>query len=133
MKAVVATFNQEKALVGAFSVIMNLRVDLRLKLFLLHVLRPPPPDGGAASAPPSRLSARGAGGGGRPRGGGGEEGGQEAVQGHPAPGLPGARWVPRRRLRGDGDCVAASGVPRPGHACRRNITSNPLWKFALKL
>ena len=28
MKAVVATFNQEKALVGAFSVITNLRVDL---------------------------------------------------------------------------------------------------------
>ena len=32
MKAVVAAFNQEKALEGAFSVIMNLRVDLRLKL-----------------------------------------------------------------------------------------------------
>ena len=28
MKAVVAAFNQEKALVGAFSVIMNLRVVL---------------------------------------------------------------------------------------------------------
>ena len=28
MKVVVATFNQEKALVGAFSVIMNLRKDL---------------------------------------------------------------------------------------------------------
>ena len=28
MKAVVATFNQEKALVGAFSVITNLRMDL---------------------------------------------------------------------------------------------------------
>ena len=28
MKAVVAAFNQEKALVGAFSVIMNLRMDL---------------------------------------------------------------------------------------------------------
>ena len=28
MKAVVAAFNQEKALVGAFSVIMNLRLDL---------------------------------------------------------------------------------------------------------
>ena len=27
MKAVVAAFNQEKALVGAFSVIMNLRMD----------------------------------------------------------------------------------------------------------
>ena len=29
MQVVVATFNQEKALVGAFSVITNLRVDLR--------------------------------------------------------------------------------------------------------
>ena len=28
LKAVVAAFNQEKALVGAFSVITNLRVDL---------------------------------------------------------------------------------------------------------
>ena len=28
MKAVVAAFNQEKALVGAFSVIMNLRMEL---------------------------------------------------------------------------------------------------------
>ena len=28
VKAVVVAFNQEKALVGAFSVIMNLRVDL---------------------------------------------------------------------------------------------------------
>ena len=28
MKAVVAAFNQEKVLVGAFSVIMNLRMDL---------------------------------------------------------------------------------------------------------
>ena len=28
MKAVVATFNQEKALVGAFSVITNLQMDL---------------------------------------------------------------------------------------------------------
>ena len=32
MKAVVAAFNQEKALVGAFSVITNLRMDLRFKL-----------------------------------------------------------------------------------------------------
>ena len=30
VKAVVAAFNQEKALVGAFSVIMNLRMDLSL-------------------------------------------------------------------------------------------------------
>ena len=31
VKALVGTFNQEKALVGAFSVITNLRMDLRLK------------------------------------------------------------------------------------------------------
>ena len=33
VKAVVAAFNQEKALVGAFSVITNLCVDLRFKLY----------------------------------------------------------------------------------------------------
>ena len=33
MKALVGTFNQEKALVGAFSVITNLRMDLRFKLY----------------------------------------------------------------------------------------------------
>ena len=33
MKVVVAAFNQDKALVGAFSVITNLCVDLRRKLF----------------------------------------------------------------------------------------------------
>ena len=33
MKALVGTFNQEKAIVGAFSVITNLRVDLRSKLY----------------------------------------------------------------------------------------------------
>ena len=32
-KAVVAAFNQDKALVGAFSVITNLRMDLRFKLY----------------------------------------------------------------------------------------------------
>ena len=32
VKALVGTFNQEKALVGAFFVITNLRVDQRLKL-----------------------------------------------------------------------------------------------------
>ena len=32
VKAVVATFNQEKVLEGAFSVLANLRVDLRFKL-----------------------------------------------------------------------------------------------------
>ena len=35
MKAVVAAFNQEKALVGTFSVITNLRMDLRFKLYYL--------------------------------------------------------------------------------------------------
>ena len=34
MKAVVAAFNQEKALVGAFSVITNFCVDLHFKLYL---------------------------------------------------------------------------------------------------
>ena len=33
MKAVVTAFNQEKALVGAFSVITNLRMDIRFKLY----------------------------------------------------------------------------------------------------
>ena len=33
MKVVVATFNQEKALVGAFSVITNLWMDPRCKLY----------------------------------------------------------------------------------------------------
>ena len=32
VKAVVASFNKEKALIGAFSVITNLRMDLRLQL-----------------------------------------------------------------------------------------------------
>ena len=35
MKAVVAAFNQEKALVGAFSVITNLRMDIFEALVLL--------------------------------------------------------------------------------------------------
>ena len=38
MKAVVAAFNQEKALVGAFFVITNLRMDLRFKLYSLHII-----------------------------------------------------------------------------------------------
>ena len=37
MYAVVVAFNQEKALVGAFSVITNLRVDIRLKLYRVVV------------------------------------------------------------------------------------------------
>ena len=36
MKAVVAAFNQEKALVGAFSVIMNLRMELFEALVVLY-------------------------------------------------------------------------------------------------
>ena len=41
MKALVGAFNQEKALVGAFSVITNLRMDLRFKLYVLHLYWPP--------------------------------------------------------------------------------------------
>ena len=36
MKAVVAAFNQEKALLGAFSVITNLRMTLFEALFFTH-------------------------------------------------------------------------------------------------
>ena len=36
MKAVVAAFNQEKALVGAFSVITNLRTELFQALVDIH-------------------------------------------------------------------------------------------------
>ena len=36
MKVVVATFNQEKALVGAFSVITNLRMELFQALLCTH-------------------------------------------------------------------------------------------------
>ena len=42
MNAVVAAFNKEAALVGAFSVITNLCVDLRLKLYSLDLHLPPP-------------------------------------------------------------------------------------------
>ena len=41
MKAVVAAFNQEKALVGAFSVITNLRMDLFEALVNKVVLETP--------------------------------------------------------------------------------------------
>ena len=40
MKAVVAAFNQEKALVGAFSVITNLRMDLFEALILIVLSAP---------------------------------------------------------------------------------------------
>ena len=47
VKVVVSVFNQEKALVGAFSVITNLRMDLRLNLYstltCLETLPPAPP------------------------------------------------------------------------------------------
>ena len=39
MKAVVAAFNQEKALVGAFSVITNLRMELFQALVTGNILR----------------------------------------------------------------------------------------------
>ena len=39
VKALVCDFNQEKALFGAFSVIMNLRMDLRFKLYRDHDVR----------------------------------------------------------------------------------------------
>ena len=38
MKAVVAAFNQEKALIGAFSVITNLRMDLFEALVMSSVI-----------------------------------------------------------------------------------------------
>ena len=38
MKAVVAAFNQEKALVGAFSVITNLQMDLLEALMLILIV-----------------------------------------------------------------------------------------------
>ena len=41
MKLIVAPFNQEKALVGSFSVITNLCVDLRFQLYCtLHTALP---------------------------------------------------------------------------------------------
>ena len=39
MKAVVATFNQEEALVGAFSVITNLRMELFHALTITHTVQ----------------------------------------------------------------------------------------------
>ena len=41
MKEVVAAFNQEKALVGAFSVITNLRMELFQALLEFHFIFPP--------------------------------------------------------------------------------------------
>ena len=45
MKALVGAFNQEKALVGAFSVITNLRMELFQALLLVHPAQPPGPGG----------------------------------------------------------------------------------------
>ena len=52
MKAVVAAFNQEKALVGAFSVITNLRMELFQALRVLVASMLPP-----VAAPPAWLSS----------------------------------------------------------------------------
>ena len=46
VKAVVAAFNQEKALVGAFSVITNLRMELFQAILPFHVMSP---DSGSCS------------------------------------------------------------------------------------
>ena len=48
MKAVVAAFNQEKALVGAFSVITNLRMDFFQALDNTYALLSSGPGQGAA-------------------------------------------------------------------------------------
>ena len=57
MKAVVAAFNQEEALVGAFSVIMNLRMQLFEALVASQhdVSRPPPPTRDRGSIIPLQL------------------------------------------------------------------------------
>ena len=56
MKAVVAAFNQEKALVGAFSVITNLRMDL---FETLVQVREPGQHGGARAAGRAAADRRG--------------------------------------------------------------------------
>ena len=61
MKAVVAAFNQEKALVGAFSVITNLRNVIRMQLFealiIIHCLNGQDLAGCGGQALPPRLEA----------------------------------------------------------------------------
>ena len=52
MKAVVAAFNQEKALVGAFSVITNLRMQLFEALMSGAYSKPMPWSGGGSTKPP---------------------------------------------------------------------------------
>ena len=54
MKAVVAAFNQEKALVGAFSVITNVRMELFQALMNTIVILPP----AAAAATDTRPLAK---------------------------------------------------------------------------
>ena len=61
MKAVVAAFNQEKALVGAFSVITNLRIELFEALLLMpphHTLSSVKVPAPAGSAPVVASAAR---------------------------------------------------------------------------
>ena len=54
MKAVVAAFNQEKALVGAFSVITNLQLDL----FEALVVRPRSSGGGGSAADQNNVKVK---------------------------------------------------------------------------
>ena len=96
MKAVVAAFNQEKALVGAFSVLTNLRMELFQALALTALLPPTPPDcrGRAASVRGDPAPA-----GGRGRDGGRGWGGP-AGEVHPQqPRQGGAGAQPGRGLR----------------------------------
>ena len=55
MKAVVVAFNQEKALVGAFSVITNFRMEL---FQALVVLRGPVPEWLQRTPPPAQAQLR---------------------------------------------------------------------------
>ena len=52
MKVVIAAFNQEKALVGAFSVIVQLRQLNRLQLYTGHMLQPLQPGSVMISSDP---------------------------------------------------------------------------------
>ena len=88
MKAVVAAFNQEKALVGAFSVITNLRMELLQALLQV----------------PRQEHVRD---GGESRGG--------AAGGVPAPHRGGARHHDRGAGRGAGAAVLRHGGPAPHH------------------
>ena len=59
MKAVVAAFNQEKALVGAFSVITNLRMELFEALTHTRCVSPCPRDTVIDNGKPGPRPARG--------------------------------------------------------------------------